>query len=53
MNSLRIVHIFILLIILAGCVTTPKRKEKGIVEYSTLPAISNEMLDKKMEALNK
>lgn len=53
MNSLRIVNVFILLIILAGCVTIPKRTEKETVEYYALPALSNDMLDQKMEALNK
>ncbi|NLD36552.1 MAG: hypothetical protein GX654_06755 [Desulfatiglans sp.] len=52
MNSLRIVNVFILVIILAGCVTIPKRTGKEIVEYYALPALSNEMLDQKIEALN-
>jgi outer membrane protein assembly factor BamD (BamD/ComL family) len=51
-NSLKIFSIFILLLLLASCVSMPKRTEKTGVKYNALPALSNEKLDQKMEAIN-
>ncbi len=50
-NSLRIVNLLFIIIIIAGCITIPKQKEKEMARYYDLP-FSNDMLDKKMEALN-
>jgi hypothetical protein len=51
-KTLKIFFVLLSLLILACCVTTPKRTKKEIVEYYTLPALSNEKLNQKMEAIN-
>jgi hypothetical protein len=50
-NSLKIFSAFFLLLILAGCVAIPKRTGKEAAKYYTLPALSNETLDQKIEAI--
>ncbi|NLA75626.1 MAG: hypothetical protein GX846_09195 [Deltaproteobacteria bacterium] len=51
-SSVRMVSVFIISFLLAGCITIPKKTEKEIVQqYYALPALSNEVLDQKIEAI--
>jgi outer membrane protein assembly factor BamD (BamD/ComL family) len=44
---------FLFYLYYCGCVSITRRTEKDIEEYYALPAHSNEVLDKKIESLNK